>query len=261
MSLFAVLVLGIVEGVTEFLPISSTAHLILTTALLNIPQSSQVKLFEVVIQGGAMFAIVGLFWRKVLTNPDLFVKACIAFVPTAIVGFFMRDFVMDVLFESHVIISGALMSVGLLFILIEWYIMKGMLKTNRDLSSITYKEALIVGLIQACAIIPGVSRAGAVLIGMMIMKFKRSEAALFSFLLAVPTIAAATMYELLKSDSQLLTSEFVGELVLGGFVAAISALVVVKWLIGYLQKNSLTYFGVYRIILGILVLLAGINMS
>lgn len=260
MSLFAVLVLGIVEGVTEFLPISSTAHLILTTALLNIPQSSQVKLFEVVIQGGAMFAIVGLFWRKVLAKTDLFWKTCIAFVPTAIVGLFMRDFVMDVLFESHVIISGALISVGLLFILIEWYIMKGILKTTRDLSSISYKEALIVGLIQACAIIPGVSRAGAVLVGMMIMKFKRSEAALFSFLLAVPTIAAATMYELLKSDSRLLTSELVGELILGGFVAAISAFIVVKWLIGYLQRNSLTYFGVYRIILGIIVLLAGLKM-
>lgn len=258
MSLFSVIILGLVEGVTEFLPVSSTAHLILTTALLNIPQSAHVKLFEVVIQGGAMFAIVGLFWRKVLAKPDLFWKACVALLPTAFVGFFMRDFVMDVLFESHVIISGALIGVGLLFILIEWYIMKGILKTTRDISSITYKEALIVGLIQACAIIPGVSRAGAVLIGMMIMKFKRSEAALFSFLLAVPTIAAATLYELIKSDSHLFTSEFIGELVLGGVVAAISALVVVKWLIEYLQKNSLAYFGVYRIILGILVLLAGL---
>ena len=258
MSLFAVLIMGIVEGITEFLPISSTAHLILTSSLLHISQTEQVKLFEVVIQGGAMFAVIALFWKRVLANPDLFLKASIAFIPTAVVGFFMRDFVIDVLFDSHVIISGALISVGLLFIGIEWYIANGILKPDRDLSSITYKEALLIGLIQACAIVPGVSRAGAVLVGMLLMKFKRSEGALFSFLLAVPTIAAATVFELVQSDSNFFTSEFIGHLMLGSIVAAISALLVVRWLISYLQKNSLTYFGIYRIILGIIVLLAGI---
>lgn len=256
MQLVHVIILGIVEGITEFLPISSTAHLILTSTLLKLPQSESVALFEVVIQFGAILAVIALFWKTVLHNHEFFLKACVAFVPTALVGFFMHDIIKNVFFESTTLIAGSLIVVGCLFLLVEWYITKGLLKSTRELSSLSYKEALIIGLIQACAIVPGVSRAGAVIVGMMLFKFKRSDSALFSFLLAVPTIGAAAVFDLVKTDPSLLTSAFIQQLVVGSVVACIAAFVVVKWLISFLQKHSLTPFAYYRIALGIAVLFA-----
>ncbi len=257
MSILHVIILGIVEGITEFLPISSTAHLILTTSFLKITQTEQVKLFQVVVQCGAIMAVFALFWNKITDNPDIFKKACIAFLPTAVVGYVFHSFVKTVLFDSPIVISLALIAVGILFILLEWYIAKGLLKNSRDLSSITYLEALLIGLLQAVAIIPGVSRAGAVIIAMMTMKFKRSDSALFSFLLAIPTIASASLFDIFSTSGQLFTGGFILSLIVGSVVACISALIVVKWLVNYLQNHSLVYFGIYRIILGILILLIG----
>jgi len=257
MTFIHVLILGIVEGITEFLPISSTAHLILTTSFLKIQQTDQVALFQIVIQSGAILAVVALFWRNIQKNPNIFKKACVAFFPTALMGYVFHTFVKTVLFESSFIISLALIIVGILFLLIEWFIVKGMLKNNRDISSLSYTEALLIGFIQGIAIIPGISRAGAVIIGMMAMKFKRSDSALFSFLLAVPTIAAASLFELININQSLITLSLISSLIVGSIVACISALLVVKWLVSYLQKHSLIYFGIYRIILGLLLLLIG----
>lgn len=257
MTFIHVLILGVVEGITEFLPISSTAHLILTTSFLKIHQTDQVALFQIVIQCGAILAVVALFWKKIQENPEIFKKVCVAFLPTALMGYIFHSIVKTVLFESTFIISLALIIVGILFLVIEWLIVKGLLKNNRDISSLTYSEVLLIGIIQGIAIIPGISRAGAVIIGMMAMKFKRTDSALFSFLLAVPTIAAASLFELININQSLITGSLITSLIIGSIVACISALLVVKWLIKYLQNHSLIYFGIYRIILGILLLLIG----
>ncbi|HYK08100.1 MAG TPA: undecaprenyl-diphosphate phosphatase [Candidatus Eisenbacteria bacterium] len=255
MNFLQAIIVGLVEGVTEFLPISSTFHQIFTAKLLGIPQTDFVKLFEVFIQVGAIASVAILYWHTIRTDKELVKKTLVAFVPTALIGFAMYKVIKNVFFESTPLMLTVFIGIGAFFIVYEWYLNRKKIDLKKELTSFTYKQAFLIGIIQALAIVPGVSRAGAVLLGMMFLGFKRSESARFSFLLALPTLAAASFYDLFKMRKLLSGNLSHIEILAVGTVAAfISAYVVVKWFITYLQKHSLTNFGWYRILLGILLL-------
>ncbi|OGK16911.1 hypothetical protein A3H80_02565 [Candidatus Roizmanbacteria bacterium RIFCSPLOWO2_02_FULL_37_19] len=253
MTIIEVMILGLVEGATEFLPISSTAHLIITSSFLRLPQSEFISFFEVFIQSGAILAVIFLYFDYIRKHQDLIPKVLISFVPTAIIGFFMREIIKTVFFQSMTIIASSLFIVGILFIVIEMLIQKKKLTLKKSLTDLSYQDAFFAGLIQSFAIIPGVSRAGAVIVGMMFMKYKRSEGAVYSYLLAVPTIIGASILDLVKTDYSLLTNQNIMIVGTGFLVSFFSALMFIKWFIKYLQSNSLTLFGLYRIILAIIV--------
>jgi len=255
MSIFHSIVFGIVEGITEFLPISSTFHLIYTSKLLVISQTEFQKFFEVFIQGGAILAVAVLFFREVVNDIDLLKKTIVAFIPTALIGFILYKVIKNVFFEAQSLMLIMFVVIGLTFILTEWLVNKKKIILNKSLKKFSYGEALIIGLVQALAVIPGVSRAGSVILGMMFLGYKRDEAAKFSFILSVPTILAASGYDLFKMRFLISNNmSNLGILVIGFIVSFICALIAVKWLIGYLQKNSLFIFGVYRILLAIILL-------
>ena len=254
MTLIQAIILGLVEGVTEFLPISSTAHLIIVGELMKLQQSEFINFFYVFIQSGAILAVVLLYWRMVLEHKDFALKIVISFIPTAVIGLLMRDIIKDVFFDSTALIGYSLITVGIVFIITEFFVKNGKLKLSKSITDMTYTEAFLIGAIQAAAIVPGVSRAGAVIIGMMFMKYKRSEAAIYSFLLAVPTIMGASVFDLYATDTSALTSSDILALATGFIVAFASALVVIKWLIGFLQRNTLNAFAIYRIVVGLGVL-------
>ncbi len=255
MSIFHSIILGVVEGITEFLPISSTFHLIYTSKLLGISQTEFQKFFEVFIQGGAILAVAILFFKEIIRDFDLIKKTVVAFIPTAVIGFILYKVIKNIFFESSVLMLFMFVFVGLLFILVEWLVKKNKLKLKKSLKNLSYEEAFIIGLIQALAVVPGVSRAGSIILGMMFLDYKRDDAAKFSFILSVPTILAASGYDLFKMRSLIFNNmNNLGVLVIGFVVSFIFAMLAVKWLIGYLQKNSLFVFGVYRILLAIILL-------
>ncbi|GIW65528.1 MAG: undecaprenyl-diphosphatase [Candidatus Parcubacteria bacterium] len=249
-------ILGIVEGITEFLPISSTAHLILVSNLLKIQQTDFHKLFEVFIQSGAILAVIFNYFNLLKNNLNLIKKIIVSFIPTAIIGIVFYKIIKNLFFENYLIIASSLIIIGFIFILVEKLISKNKLRLSLDLNNLDNKQAFLIGLFQGLAIIPGVSRAGAVILIMLILRFKREEAVLYSFLLATPTIISASLYDLYKTG---INSLFIGQnfiYLLIGFVSSfIFALLTINWFIKYLKKNNLIPFGFYRIIIGILILL------
>ena len=256
MNLIQAVLLGIVEGVTEFLPISSTAHLILTSQFLGLAQTEFLKFFEVFIQLGAVLAVMFLYAKYLLENKNLIKNVLISFIPTAIVGLTLYRIIKTVFFNSNLLISFSLVAIGAVFILLERQVKNKSLTLSKDLSQMGWSEAIIVGLFQSLAIVPGVSRAGIVMVALMGMKYRRTEAALYSFLLAVPTITAAALLDLYKSRDLLVSSQTnVALLVVGFIVSFVTAYVSVKWLISYLQNNSLVNFAYYRFALAIIVVL------
>jgi len=257
MTILHAITLGIVEGVTEFLPVSSTAHLIIVSKFLRLPQTDFQKFFEVFIQSGAIFAVVILYFKYILKNKNLIGKLFISFFPTAIVGFLLYKIIKNVFFESFNLIIVALIIVGLLFIVIEYFIKNKKIKLQKNIKNITNFEAILVGLVQSIAVIPGVSRSGIVMLIMMVRGYKRDQAAQYSFLLAAPTIFAASAYDLFKMRAIFATStQYLPMLLIGFIVSFIVAYIVMKWFINYLQNNSLFYFGIYRIGLAIILLIS-----
>ena len=256
MNIFQSVVLGVVEGITEFLPVSSTFHLIWTSRFLGLTQNDFTKLFEVFIQGGAVLAVIFLYFKEVMRDRQLIIKLILSFIPTALVGFLMYKIIKGVLFESTQTITIVFIIIGAVFLVVEYLIQKKWLKLEKNIAKLSYGQAVLIGLLQSLSVLPGVSRAGAVIVGMMFFKFKRSEAAKYSFMLSVPTILAASFYDLYKMREIVFVSTDKLVVLLVGFVVALaSAYVGVKWLIGFLQNHSLTFFGWYRIILGIILLL------
>ena len=246
-------ILGLVEGFTEFLPISSTAHLIIMASWLRLPSNEYWKFFEVFIQTGAILAVVTLYFKQ-LFNRKIIVNLISSFIPTAIVGLVFYKIIKTYFFESELLISFSLIFLGMGFLIIERLIKNNKIKLNKDIKNLTITQAVVIGLCQSLAIVPGVSRSGAVIVAGLLMGYKREEAALYSFLLAVPTVLAAGGLDLIRTDWQIITSN-IGLTLLGFVVSYLTALLVIKWLIEYLQKKDLTIFGFYRIILGLLLLL------
>ncbi len=254
MNLFHVILLGTIEGITEFLPISSTAHLILFSHILNFSQNDFQKLYEVVIQGGAILAIIFLYFRFLLKNRFLWSKLIISFLPTAFFGFIFYRLIKNVFFEVKVLILGSLFVIGLTFIFIESLINKKKIVLRKKLVDLRFFYAFLIGVFQSLAIIPGVSRAGIIILVMLLLGFKREEAAIYSFLLAVPTILSAAFFDLYKNRELLsaVNANKIQILILGTFISFITALISVKWLITFLKKNSLITFGWYRIIFSLI---------
>ncbi|MGB4965702.1 MAG: undecaprenyl-diphosphate phosphatase [Microgenomates group bacterium] len=255
MSPLQALILGIVEGITEFLPVSSTAHLIITSNFLGLTQSEFTSFFEVFIQSGAILAVVVLYFRYILSHKELIKPIIASFIPTAVIGLLLHSTIKTTFFNSPTLIYSSLIAIGVVFLVLEYFVKNGQLKLSKRLENISLKDALLFGFFQACAVVPGVSRAGAVMVGAMVRGYKREEAALYSFLLAIPTILAAGVLDFLKTDLTIITqSGHIQALSIGFITSFITAYLVLKWFIGYLQRNTLVIFGIYRIILGIALL-------
>lgn len=245
------ILLGIVEGLTEFLPISSTYHLIFASELLRIGEGDFIKLFNVFIQSGAILAVLVLYGKTLSRDFVLVKKTLVAFLPTAVLGALSYRIIKQIFFESHAGMTAIFILVGLFFLLFEDLVRRGRIKPQKPLSELTYRNAILIGLVQCLAFLPGVSRAGAVILIMMALGYRRDHAAAFSFLLAIPTILAAGGYDLLRSKDVLAASTgSLGLLASGLVVSFIVAFLIMKWFIRYLQHHTLSLFGVYRLLAG-----------
>lgn len=248
MDFYQAFLLSVVEGLTEFIPISSTGHLILATKVLNIEQTSFVKTFEIAIQSGAIASVVFLYWRKLLDSIDLLKKVLVAFIPTGVIGFTVYRVVKDVLIGNLYVTLGALFLGGIAIIAIERYFKKH----NEKLESkdLTYKRALLIGIFQSVSMIPGVSRSAATILGGIFLGLSRQAAVELSFLLAIPTMFAATAYDLYKNAHAFEIGQL-QILIFGFIVSFVVALASVKWFLSFIRTNTLTPFGFYRIALSI----------
>lgn len=257
MNIFNAIILGLIEGITEFLPISSTGHMILASDFLNLPNTDLLKSFEIAIQLGAIFAIVILYSSRFLSDIKMYKRLFVAFIPTAVIGFLFYDFIKTHLFNP-IIVAVSLILGGIFLIFLDKWIKN----QNKDESianksatkEITYKDAFIIGLFQNLAMIPGVSRAAATITGGVFRGMSKKQAMEFSFLLAVPTMVVATGYDLIKTSNSYTSYEF-GLLAIGCVTAFISAWIAVKLFISIVDTYGLAIFGYYRIVLGVVYLL------
>ncbi|MCX6795280.1 MAG: undecaprenyl-diphosphatase UppP [Candidatus Falkowbacteria bacterium] len=259
MNIIQSLILGIVEGLSEFLPISSTAHLIIASKLLAIPSSEFLKTFEISIQLGAIAAVVVLYWRRIWQNLSIVWKLAAAFVPTAIIGLILYKIIKNFFMESLLVIGLALFIGGILLIIFEkWYAKKNKSAENEqvlELENISYRQAAMLGVAQSVAMIPGVSRSAATIVGGLGMGIKRKTIVEFSFLLAIPTMLAATVLDIYKNPGSI-NGDHLGVLLVGLIAAFVTAMAGIKFFIKYIQKNDFKAFGWYRIIIGALVLIS-----
>ncbi len=248
MGIFDAILLGIVEGLTEFLPVSSTGHLILSAKLLGLPETEFLKTFEVSIQLGAILAIVCLYWRKLLLDREMMKRLVVALLPAIGIGFLFYASIREMLGSETVVIWSLLVG-GVLLIVFE-RMHRGKEGGEDDLSSLSYKTAFFIGAFQALAVIPGVSRAGATILGGLWLGLKRTAIVEFSFLLAVPTMVAATVLDIAK-NAETFSLEDVHLLLAGFFAAFIVAILAVRFFLRFIKAHTFIPFGVYRIILAL----------
>lgn len=262
MSILHTIILAIVEGITEFLPVSSTGHMIIAQKLLAIESTEFVKAFTVNIQFGAILSVVILYWKRFFQTFDFYWKLIVAVLPALVLGFLFSEKI-DNLLENVVVVAVTLVLGGVLMLFVD----KWFEKTDED-QSIGWKRALKIGFFQCIAMIPGVSRSMASIVGGMSTKLTRKNAAEFSFFLAVPTMAAASGYKLLKlfmdpAGKSMLSDNLV-TLLIGNVVAFIVAMIAIKFFIGFLTKYGFKAFGYYRIVVGLAILLLlflGVDLS
>lgn len=257
MDIFHAIALAIVEGLTEFLPISSTGHMILTSSVMGIEKDEFTKLFEIAIQLGAILSVVVLYWKKFFdfSKWQFYLKLIVAVIPALVFGKLLSDKI-DALLESPTTVAISLLAGGIVLLFFDNLFQKGEIKEEKDIS---FSKGFIIGCWQCLAMIPGVSRSAASIIGGMQQNLSRNIAAEFSFFLAVPTMAAATGYKLLKTFSThpeiLKDKHNLYMLALGNMIALIVAMLAIKFFIRFLQKNGFKLFGWYRIVLGAIVLI------
>ncbi|MDA8125769.1 MAG: undecaprenyl-diphosphate phosphatase [Deltaproteobacteria bacterium] len=250
MDLSTAAILGIVEGVSEFLPISSTGHLILASHLLGLPPTDFLKSFEIAIQVGAILSVLVLYWRELLVNPAVMKRVALAFVPTGLIGLTLYKIIKSYLLGSPSVVLWALAAGGLFLILFEYRHREKDDAVARP-EDISYRQALIIGLFQAIAVIPGISRSASTIVGGLVLGLKRKTIVEFSFLLAVPTMAAATGYDLLKNAAQFSLDQ-VQFLAVGFVMSFVVALLSIKFLLRFIQTHTFIPFGIYRIVLVVL---------
>jgi undecaprenyl-diphosphatase len=257
MTYLEAVIIAIVEGITEFLPISSTGHMIIAEHLLGTDITPFVKAFTVNIQFGAILSVIVLYWKRFLQSFTFYYKLFVAFIPAAILGFLLSDYI-DAMLESVLVVALMLLFGGVFFLFVD----KLFIHTDENKEP-SYSNAFVIGLFQCIAMIPGVSRSAATIIGGMQQKLTRTKAAEFSFFLAVPTMAAASAYKMLK-DYKHFNADNIGVLLVGNMVAFVVAMLAIKFFITYLQKHGFKVFGYYRIIVGavLLILLAlGVDLQ
>ncbi len=250
MSPFEAILFGVVEGVTEFLPISSTGHMILTAKLLGLAQTNFQKTFEVVIQLGSILAVIFAFKERIFKDFELWKRLIVAFLPTAILGLTLYKWIKS-LFAPETV-AYMLIIGGVVFLIVEFFY-KEKEHHIEEVDSVSYKQAFAIGLFQSLAMVPGTSRSGATIIGGLLLGLKRTAATEFSFLLAVPTMLAATAYDLLKHHSEFSTDDSLA-LLIGFMVSFLVALGVIKWFLHFIKDHTFIPFGIYRIIVGALFL-------
>jgi undecaprenyl-diphosphatase len=257
MTLLETIIIAVVEGITEFLPISSTGHMAITSAIMGIHQDPFVKLFEIVIQLGAILSVVVLYWRKFFDfkNFSFYIKLIIALIPAIIVGGLLKDHIESVL-EKPLVIATVLLAGGVVLLFVDkWFNRPAVDKE----SEITNKQSFIIGCYQVLSVIlPGLSRSAATIIGGMQQKLSRRLAAEFSFFLAVPTMLAASvksLWDMYQESPELLDTSNLNTLLIGSAVAFIVAILAIKFFISFLQKYGFRLFGWYRIIVGIVLLI------
>jgi len=245
--------LGIVEGITEFLPISSTGHLVLAGDLLRISQTEFVKSFEIAIQLGAILSVVVLYWQRVIVNWEIWKRIIAAFIPTAILGAIFYKIIKGVLLGNNTVIVYSLLIGGILIILFEW-LYKEKEHSIKEIEKIPLKKAAYIGIFQSIAMIPGVSRSAATILGGMALGVNRQAIVEFSFLLAAPTMLAATALDLLKSGGNFTAGEF-GILLIGFIVSFAVAILAIKFLLQFIKNHTFISFGIYRIILALILII------
>ena len=253
MDTLQTIIIAIVEGLTEFLPISSTGHMIIAQQLLGIESTEFVKAFTVIIQFGAILSVIVLYWKRFFQSWDFYLKLLIGFIPAAVLALLFSDTI-DEMLENVYVVATTLLIGGILMLFVDkWF------NSPKATEEVSRKKAFIIGCFQCIAMIPGVSRSMATIVGGMTQKLTRKAAAEFSFFLAVPTMAAATGYKLLKlfmePNGLQILQDNMGTLILGNVVAFIVALLAIKFFIGYVTKYGFKLFGWYRIILGLAILI------
>jgi undecaprenyl-diphosphatase len=256
MTIFQSIILGVTEGLTEFLPISSTGHMILVSQFMHITKSVTLDTFEIVVQLGAILAVVASYYKK-LFNIEMIKKLIVAFIPTGIVGIVVYPYIKYLLNgpKSAFIVATMLVLGGVIILLVERkYKKDNHEERGNDITHISYKHAILLGLFQALAIIPGVSRSGAVIVGGLTQKLSRKVLVEFSFLLAVPTMFVATAYTILRKHNEL-SLDSVAPIITGTVIAFIVAFAVIRLALAYIRKHSFEIFGWYRIVVGIILLI------
>lgn len=252
MTLIESILLGLLEGITEFLPISSTGHLILVEHAMGIGSDEFTKTFTIAIQLGAILAIVLLYANRLLRAPQLIGKIAVAFVPTAVIGFTLYKLIKGYLLGNVAVVAWALGVGGVLMIAFERLRGKQLSAAHDSIEELPYWKAAVVGLAQSLAMIPGVSRSGATIIGGMLLGMSREAIVEFSFLLAIPTMLAATGYDLLKTYDQL-SWDNTGLLAAGFVSAFVAAYITAPALLRFIKRHTFIPFGVYRIVLALVV--------
>lgn len=250
MELWHSLVLSVVEGITEFLPISSTGHLILAGHVLQIPQTEFLKSFNIAIQLGAILAVVVLYWRRLLTEAAVIKRVAVAFVPTAVLGLIFYKIIKHFLLGSAQVVIWALFLGGIFLIIFEMLHKEGPDAVD-DMAKISLKNAFLIGVFQSMAMVPGVSRSAATIIGGLVLGLKRKTIVEFSFLLAVPTMAAATALDLFKSAGSFTAEQF-GALAVGFVVSFLVAIAAIKFLLHFIKNHTFISFGIYRVLIAII---------
>lgn len=252
MSILDAILTAIVEGLTEFLPISSTGHMILLNSILGNGEDEFTKTFEIVIQLGAIMAIVLLYARRFITKFDIYLKLFVAFLPSAVLGLLFYKIIKTYLF-NHWVVATSLIVGGIVLIILDRRMAPSIEQTEDELDNISFKQAIFIGFFQVLSMVPGVSRAAATIIGGMFNGLSKKSAAEFSFLLAVPTMAAASGYDLLKFEGTISSEQWM-TIGIGFVVAFLTAIVAVKWFVKLLEKYGFAGFGWYRIAIGVLFL-------
>ncbi len=262
MTIFEVIVLAIIEGLTEFLPVSSTGHMIIASSFMGIQSDDFVKLFTVAIQLGTILSVVVLYFKRFFKNLDFYYKLLVAFIPAVIFGLLFSSKI-DQLLESPLVVAISLLLGGIILLFVDKWFKDGDVD---DADLISYPTALKIGFFQCLAMIPGVSRSGSTIVGGMSQKLTRKAAAEFSFFLAVPTMFAATAKKLLDfyKDGHTINAHEINLLLIGNVIGFVVALIAIKSFIGYLSKYGFKMFGIYRIVVGgiiLVLLLSGHNLN
>ncbi|HOY29019.1 MAG TPA: undecaprenyl-diphosphate phosphatase [Flavobacteriales bacterium] len=262
MTVLQAIILAIIEGITEFLPVSSTGHMIIGSTIMGIEQDEFVKLFTVAIQFGTILSVVALYWKRFFQSFDFYLKLLAGFIPAVIAGLLFKDYI-DLLLENVVVVGVMLFLGGIFFLVIDRLAPSAAEGTDQPMS---FKQAATIGVWQCLAMVPGVSRSAATIIGGMTQGFTRKNAAEFSFFLAVPTMFAATVksfYDYLK-DGGAFTNEHLQLFAIGNVVAFVVAIIAIRSFISYLTKSGFKAFGWYRIVVGGVIIalhLAGVSMQ
>lgn len=252
MSYLEAIILAIIEGLTEFLPVSSTGHMIIATALMGMKSSAFVKLFTIVIQLGTILSVLVLYWKRFFKSMDFYYKLVVAAIPASILGLILNDFI-DSLLESPLMVGVMLVLGGVILLFVDKWFNKPTIDSSDNIS---FKQAFVIGAYQCLALIPGTSRSASTIIGGMTQKLTRKAAAEFSFFLAIPMMLGASVVKLYKflKEGHSFTGEEINLLVVGNIVGFIVAIIAIKTFIDILTKYGFKVFGWYRIVVGVIII-------